>query len=192
MDAHIHPQTPTQHTILYTNVRLSQFLCTVRTYSDTNATRYPQFQYYIINILVDRPGFPLPVSVQSSFGFLTTRLDTQHRFDACLKHYQVLCTGGSILSPPALTDYLTAVHTHVSGFTVPLCNAYLKAVGRREDTFPVPWSSYISQRPGRSRYSVSSKIYIRTSSSLSCLLGRRRRWTSTPKAVEPGARGSFS
>ena len=133
----------------------------------------------------------MPVSVQPSFDFLTTLLDTQHRFDACLKHYQVLCTGGSILSPPALTDYLTAVHTHVSGFTVPLCNAYLKAVGRREDTFPVPWSSYISQRPGRSRYSVSSKIDKRTSS-LRRLLGGRRRWTSILKAVEPGARGLFS
>ena len=53
--------------------------------------------------------------------------------------------------------------------------------------------SYISQRPGRSRYSVSSKkIDIRTSSSLRCLLGGRRRWASMPKAVKPGARGSFS
>ena len=73
-----------------------------------------------------------------------------------------------------------------------LCNVYLEAVGRREYTFPVPWSSYISQRPGRSRYSVSSKIDIRTSFSLRYLLGGRRCWGSMPKAVEPGARGSFS
>ena len=82
--------------------------------------------------------------------------------------------------------------THVSGFIVPLCNVYLESVGRREYTFPVPWSSYISRRPGRTRYSVSSKIDIRTSSCLSCLQGGRRRWASTPKAVEPGARGSSS
>ena len=56
----------------------------------------------------------------------------------------------------------------------------------------MPWSSYISQRPGRSRYSVSSKIDIRTSFSLRYLLGGRRCWGSMPKAVEPGARGSFS
>ena len=84
------------------------------------------------------------------------------------------------------------MYTHVSGFIVPLYNVYPKAVGRREYTFPVPWSSYISQRPGRSRYSVSSKIDIRTSSSLRCLLGGRRRWASMSETVEPGARGSFS
>ena len=83
-----------------TNAIRSPFLCTVRTHSDTNATRYPQFQY-CINILVGTPGVALPVPVQSSFGFLTTRLDTQHRFDACSKHY-ILCTGGGITPPPAL------------------------------------------------------------------------------------------
>ena len=144
-----------------TNTMRSQFLCTVRTYSDTNATRYPQFQYCIF-ILVDTPGVALPVSVQSSFGFLT-RPDTRHRFDACLTHY-LLCTGGGIASPLRWTDYLTAVYTHVSGFIALLYTVYLEAVGRREHPLPVPWSSYISQRPGRSRYSVSSKIQIRTSS----------------------------
>ena len=65
---------------------------------DTNATRFPQFQY-CINILVDTPGVTLPVSVQSSFGFLMTRPDTQHRFDACLKHY-LFCAGGGMPSSP--------------------------------------------------------------------------------------------
>ena len=83
-----------------TNALRSPFLCTVRTYSDTNTTRYPQFQYCIF-ILVDTPGVAFPVPVQSSFGFLTTRLDTQHRFDACSNHY-LLCTRGGITSPPAL------------------------------------------------------------------------------------------
>ena len=72
---------------------------TVRTYSDTNATRYPQYQY-CISILADTPGVALAVSVQSPLGFLT-RLDIQHRFDACLKHY-LLRTGGGIPYPPAL------------------------------------------------------------------------------------------
>ena len=78
-----------------TNAIRSPFLCTVRTYSDTNATSYPQFQY-CINILVDTPGVALPASVQSPFGFLTTRLDTQHHFDACLKH----CFVPGVAYPP--------------------------------------------------------------------------------------------
>ena len=139
-----------------TNATRSHFLCTVSPYSDTNATRYPQFLYYI-NILVDKPGVALPVSVQSSFGFLTTRLDTQHRVDACSKHFLTLYQGWHNPSPPRLTDYLTAVYTHVSGFIVQIHNVYLEANGRREYTSPVPWSSYISQRLGRSRYSVPSK-----------------------------------
>ena len=76
-------------------------------------------------------------------------------------------------------------------FIVPLYNVYLEAVDRREYTFPVPWSAYISQHPGRSRYSVSSLIDIRTSSPPRCLLGGRRRWAPMPEAVEPGAWGPF-
>ena len=67
LDAHIHPQTPTQYVVNS---------CLLYTQTLTNATRYPQFQYRI-DILVDTPGVALPVSVQSSFGFLTTHLDTQ-------------------------------------------------------------------------------------------------------------------
>ena len=67
LDAHIHPQTPTQYVVNS---------CLLYTQTLTNATRYPQFEYRI-NILVDTPGVALPVSVQSSFGFLTTHLDTQ-------------------------------------------------------------------------------------------------------------------
>ena len=85
------------------------------------------------------------------------------------------------------------MYTHVSAYIVPLLidNVYLKTVGRREYTLRVPWSFYISQRPGRSRYSVSSKIDVRTFSSLRFLLGGRRRWASMPKAGEPGVRVRF-
>ena len=81
--------------------------------------------------------------------------------------------------------------THVSGFIVPLYDDCLEAVGRREYTLPVPWSSYISQRPSRSRYSVSSELDLRTFSSVRFLQGRRRRWASMPKTVKPGAQVLF-
>ena len=127
---------------------------------DTNATRFPQFQY-CINILVDTPGVTLPVSVQSSFGFLMTRPDTQHRFDACLKHY-LFCAGGGMPSSPRVEPITSLLCTRTfrgSSYHYQQ-NVYLKALGRRECTFPVPWSSYILQCPGRSRYHVSSKIDI--------------------------------
>ena len=47
-----------------------------------------------------------------------------------------------------------------------------------------PWSIAV--------FCIVKKIDTRTSSSLRCLLGGRRRWGSMPKAVEPTARGSFS
>ena len=127
-----------------TNATRSQFLCTVCTYSDTNATRYPQFQY-CSNILVDTPGVALPVSVQSSFGFLDDPPGYTASLRRLLKALLTLYRGWHNPSP-ALNRLTNAVDTHVSGFIVPLLvdNVYLKAVGRREYTFPVPWSSYLS------------------------------------------------
>ena len=146
LDAHIHPQTPTQYVV-------NSYLLYTQTL--TNATRYPQFQYRI-NILVDTPGVALPVFVQSSFGFLTTHLDTQHRFDACSKHF-VLCTGGIITPPTRWTDYLTAVFAHVSGVYRTAIQCWYR--GRRPSWIHlsvVMVLYYISQRPGRSRHCVSS------------------------------------
>ena len=50
-------------------------------------------------LLVDTPGVALQMSVQSSFAFLTTRLDAQHSVDACSKNYS-LCTGVALFVSP--------------------------------------------------------------------------------------------
>ena len=47
-----------------------------------------------------------------------------------------------------------------------------------------PWSIAV--------FCIVKNRYNRTSSSLRCLIGRRRRWASMPKAVEPGVRAYFS
>ena len=153
-----------------TNAIRRQFMCTECTYSDTNATRYPQFQY-CINIFVDTPGVALPVSL---LVFLTTRLDAQHRFDACSRHY-LLCTWGGI-PPPAALNRLPhcCVHAHFGVHRTTVNRQCLSQSSWPTRTyFPgamivlhiaAPWSIAIF-------CIVENILDIRTSPSLHCLLG---------------------
>ena len=81
-----------------TNAIRSQFLFTVRTCSDTNATRYPQFQC-CMDILVDTPGVALPVSVQSSFWFLDDTPEYTASLRCLLKALLTLYRGRHTLPP---------------------------------------------------------------------------------------------
>ena len=177
-----------------TNVIHNPFLCTLRIYPDTNATRYPQFQY-CINIFVDTPGVALPVSVQSSFGFRDDPPGYTASLRRLLKALLTLYRGWHNPPPPLNRLPHCCVHAHFGVHRTTVNRQCLSQSSWPTRTyFPgamivlhiaAPWSIAIF-------CIVENILDIRTSPSLHCLLGGRRRWASMPKAVEPGARGSFS
>ena len=144
-------------------------------------TEYTEVSGTGIELLENSPICRVPVST-----FYRTYRSVGYRYRLFTAHADVSGTGIEYryrihVELTEVSEYRYRVRTKLhcsTRFIVPLYNVYLKAAGRREYTFPVLWSCYISQRPGRSRYIIY--IYI-PDVGLQCLM---------PEAVEPGAGGS--